>query len=69
MKTLLAIASVLVLAGFLSGCRSGPPRAELECTCGSPEADLQGCPSAACVEGERDPDNVDCVCGSLSIPH
>jgi hypothetical protein len=37
------------------------------CTCGKPEADMVGCANAKCVAGERNPDNPDCVCGSLSL--
>ena len=38
------------------------------CTCGQPEADVHGCAHHQCLKGERNPDNPDCVCGSLTIP-
>lgn len=50
------------------GCRSGAKHGEVPCTCGQPEADMQGCAHHACLRGERNPDNPDCVCGSLTIP-
>lgn len=59
----LACAFVLPLA-----CRSSAPAHDLPCICGTPEADMQGCPNSTCAHGKRNPDNPDCVCGSLSIP-
>jgi hypothetical protein len=50
------------------GCRSGGSRDEVPCTCGTPVADIEGCAHHACVKGMRNPDNPDCVCGTLSIP-
>jgi hypothetical protein len=38
------------------------------CTCGTPAADFEGCTHPACMHGERNPANPDCVCGTLSIP-
>jgi len=39
----------------------------IECTCGQPEAMLEGCAHPKCAAGENNPDNPDCVCGSLSF--
>ncbi len=51
------------------GCRSASEEhADVPCTCGSPVADIEGCAHPSCLEGERNPDNPDCVCGSLTIP-
>jgi len=50
-----------------SGCRSASHADEMPCTCGTPEADMQGC-LHSCANGERNKDNADCVCGNLSIP-
>lgn len=47
-------------------CRSTPAN-DSPCTCGSPEADIEGCSHAKCLAGERNPDNPDCVCGTLSL--
>lgn len=49
-------------------CHSSSARYEVPCTCGQPEADIEGCAHPACLRGERNPDNPDCVCGSLTIP-
>lgn len=68
MKALLRCSLALLL--FLPlGCRSGSSAsgADLPCTCGTAEADLVGCAHAACLDGERNPDNPDCVCGGLTF--
>ena len=64
-----AFRSLLPLALFLLplACRSGGTHADVPCTCGQPEADLEGCAHAKCLAGERNPDNVDCDCGTLAI--
>ena len=38
-----------------------------ECTCGSPETAFDGCLHPLCVSGEGNPDNLDCVCGPLTL--
>jgi hypothetical protein len=64
----------LLLAGALAlgslACRSqSPSTAEgVECVCGQPLAEMQGCPHPTCASGHTNPDNPDCVCGTLSIP-
>lgn len=60
---LLALGSLLP-----AGCRSSSPAADLPCICGTSEADMQGCTNSICAQGKRNPDNPDCVCGSLAIP-
>jgi len=52
------------------GCRSNDAAANdaVPCTCGQPMANMEGCAHPQCVHGERNPDNPDCVCGSLTIP-
>ena len=61
---------LLLAVGCLlpAGCRSSSPADDVPCICGTPEADMQGCPHSTCAHGKRNPDNPDCVCGSLSIP-
>jgi hypothetical protein len=49
-------------------CRGTDGAADIPCTCGQPEADLEGCAHPKCLAGERNPDNPDCVCGTLTIP-
>jgi hypothetical protein len=60
---------LLAVGCFLPvGCRSSSPADDVPCICGTPEADMQGCPHSTCMHGKRNPDNPDCVCGNLSIP-
>jgi hypothetical protein len=51
---------------FPLGCHS-TPKSTVPCICGQPEADLEGCAHHACLAGERNPENVDCVCGAMKI--
>jgi len=37
------------------------------CICGEPEAAIDGCSHAACLSGEGNPDNPDCVCAPIDI--
>jgi hypothetical protein len=67
MKPLLTLAS-LVICSLSLGCRASGARHDVPCTCGQPEADIEGCAHEKCVAGERNPDNPDCVCGTLTIP-
>ena len=68
--------SLLVLLILPLSCRSSEEHAAkhsakhdaVPCTCGQPEADIHGCAHHQCVKGERNPDNPDCVCGTLTIP-
>jgi hypothetical protein len=75
LATALCLATLAFLS-ILGGCRSsdedGAPgenagTVSFPCTCGTPEAALEGCLHAACVSGEGNPDNPDCVCGPLSF--
>jgi hypothetical protein len=49
-------------------CKSSTPAEDIPCTCGTPEADIEGCAHALCLAGKTNPENPDCVCGGLSIP-
>jgi hypothetical protein len=49
------------------GCRSTSTDSDIPCNCGTPEAAMQGCLHPKCVSGEGNPDNPECVCGTLSI--
>lgn len=61
--------ALLVLCSVPLACRSsGASMHEVPCICGQPAADFEGCAHEACVKGQRNPDNPDCVCGSLTIP-
>jgi hypothetical protein len=74
LPTALALLAALFCASL--GCKSrgaAPEHAPadlsaLPCTCGTPEADLEGCAHWLCLEGQNNPENPDCVCGSLSLP-
>ncbi len=61
---LLLIASVYLPLS----CKSNSAAAEVPCTCGTPTADIEGCAHASCLAGRTNPENPDCVCGTLSIP-
>jgi hypothetical protein len=50
-----------------TGADSAAVAAAQRCTCGTPEADFEGCTHPACVKGERNPENPDCVCGTMKI--
>lgn len=62
--------ALLVFCVLPLACRSTPTAAkdEVPCTCGQPVADVEGCAHEACAHGKRNPDNPDCVCGTLTIP-
>jgi len=57
----LLMAALLLLP---AACASSPGN---PCTCGDPKTDLEGCANEICMSGETNPDNPDCVCGTLSI--
>lgn len=38
------------------------------CHCGTPLGDIEGCAHPACLAGKNNPDNPDCVCGTIEIP-
>ena len=62
--------TILMLALALSSvsCKSGGGGGNgVSCTCGTPEADFDGCSHPLCVKGERNPDNPECVCGPMKI--
>ena len=40
--------------------------ADVECICGTTRGDLLGCPHPLCDAGKNNPDNDDCVCGTLT---
>ena len=62
--TILAVLATLAL----TGCRSDKTSSvEFPCNCGTPEAAIEGCLHPVCVEGETNPDNPDCACGTLSF--
>jgi hypothetical protein len=65
---LLRIVALLLCAAPVSCKSPSPSYADLPCTCGQAAADFEGCTHPKCAKGERNPDNPDCVCGSLSIP-
>ena len=59
---------LIVLSGLSLACKStASSDANIPCTCGQPEADLDGCAHATCLAGKTNPDNPDCVCGALSL--
>jgi hypothetical protein len=67
--------SLLFVIGLPLACKSSEnesesksqTQAQVPCTCGTPEADIEGCAHALCLAGKTNPDNPDCVCGALMI--
>ena len=69
MERALVRCGLILLLLLPIACRSTDKKAaELPCTCGTAEADFQGCPHASCLAGRNNPDNPLCVCGTMSIP-
>jgi len=62
---------ILFVAALLlplsTACKSTPSE-DLPCVCGTPMGDLEGCTHPLCLAGRNNPDNPDCVCGTLEIP-
>ena len=68
-RALLLLASLALVA-----CKSSEPEpaddvdlSSVECICGQPEAQIEGCPHPLCVSGEGNVDNPDCVCAPLKL--
>jgi len=62
------LSRILLLALILTplACRSTEPN-DSPCTCGQAAADIEGCSHAKCLAGQNNPENPDCVCGTLSL--
>ena len=59
---------LIVLSSLSFACTSTAASDEnIPCTCGQPEADIDGCAHALCLAGKSNPENPDCVCGALSL--
>ena len=67
-KKILSILLASSLAASSLACKSSRTAAEVPCTCGTPESDIEGCAHATCLAGKTNSENPDCVCGALSIP-
>ena len=65
MKLQILLLAALLLP-FAAGCKS--TRAEAPCHCGTAMGDLEGCAHPLCRAGKNNPENPDCVCGTLEIP-
>ena len=66
--TRLLFSLLLILSPLACRSSSSSSLREVPCTCGTPQADMQGCAHATCLAGKQNPDNPECVCGALSIP-
>jgi hypothetical protein len=69
MKNLRArwLLALLLLPLACKSSKSSAGAEDIPCTCGTPEADMEGCAHALCLAGKTNPENPDCVCGGLSI--
>jgi hypothetical protein len=67
MSTFQALALAL-LATLPLACRSNSSSADVPCRCGTELGDLEGCAHPACMAGKNNPDNPNCVCGTIEIP-
>ena len=65
---LFAALLVLPLACKSEASGSEAPEKSVACTCGDPSTDIEGCAHALCVAGQANPDNPNCVCGTMSLP-
>jgi hypothetical protein len=67
------LTTILVLLVALAGaCRTSESPshgddANVPCTCGTPDALFEGCASPLCASGRGNPNNPDCVCGTMRI--
>jgi hypothetical protein len=69
MKTFRALFALVTLA--LVACHS-PERqssdlSSVTCTCGRPEAVIDGCAHLLCVRRDGNPENPDCICGPMTL--
>jgi hypothetical protein len=60
---------ITVVGLALAAACSTPKDEYVECICGTPEEAIYGCPYSRCARGEGNPDNPDCVCGTLSLEY
>ena len=60
--------ALMVGIAALAGCRSSAAdTAEFDCSCGTPEAAIEGCLHKSCTMGETNADNPECACGTLTF--
>ena len=69
LTTILALLALLSGAGSSrsSGSTAHPENAEIPCTCGTADALFEGCANPMCASGHNNPNNPDCVCGTIHI--
>ena len=67
MTRLLPLLVAALLMALVPACKS--PANDIPCTCGTAMTDLEGCAHPLCVAGKPNPDNPNCVCGQIEIPH
>ena len=68
MKLHHVLMAALLLALPMACKSSSSSTADIPCRCGTPLGDLEGCAHPACMAGKNNPDNPDCVCGTIEIP-
>lgn len=67
MKTFSAMLLAALLVALPSSCKS-TASSDPPCVCGTAMGDLEGCEHSTCRNGKQNPDNPNCVCGTLEIP-
>ena len=68
MKLFPALLVAALLVALPSSCKSNNLD-RLPCTCGTALGDMEGCEHPLCRDGKQNPDNPNCVCGTLEIPN
>ena len=65
----LLLAVLLVFGACGSPKQSTPEgmQASPACICGTPSAAMNGCPHTLCISGKTNPENPECVCGTLQF--
>ncbi|MCA8979067.1 MAG: hypothetical protein H6831_02380 [Planctomycetes bacterium] len=69
MRTSLLILAAALAFAFAS-CGSNCCKTEesnVPCICGTDEALIDGCAHPLCLQDKRNPDNPDCVCGTMTF--
>ena len=67
MTVLLVCGMIAIIPACKSNSADHKSSAAVPCTCGTPEAQMEGCANPVCLSGKSNPDNPQCVCGTMTI--